>query len=175
MIFESPFPVRSASRLAIQSVYLQDEEQAVAHLLQQVPQDELMQTQIVAQASQLVQQVREQLSEQTGLDAFMREYSLSSQEGVVLMSLAEALLRIPDSETADRLIQEKLAKADWQAHLGHSDSWLVNAATWGLLLTGKWVTVPTKQVGDVTVFLSRLVTRSGEPVIRAAKIGRAHV
>lgn len=168
MIFEKPFPVRSASRVAIQSVYLQDESKAIAYMLQELEQDEATQARVVEQATALIQQVRDQLSDQAGLDAFMREYSLSSQEGVVLMSLAEALLRIPDSDTADRLIQDKLAKADWQAHLGHSGSWLVNTATWGLMLTGRLVDVPSTVTKNVGNFLNRLVVRSGEPVIRAA-------
>ena len=67
-----------------------------------------------------------------GLDAFLHEYALSSPEGVALMCLAEALLRIPDAETVDRLIRDKIAAADWQRHLGHSGSLFVNASTWAL-------------------------------------------
>ena len=69
----------------------------------------------------------------------MREYGLSSEEGVILMCLAEALLRIPDAETADALIAEKIAGGHWEKHRGHSDSLFVNASTWGLMLTGRVV------------------------------------
>src|SRR6266851_5482930 len=72
-----------------------------------------------------------------GLDALLQEYALSSPEGVALMCLAEALLRIPDAETVDRLIRDKIASADWQRHLGHSCSLFVNASTWALMLTGR--------------------------------------
>ena len=71
-----------------------------------------------------------------GVEGLIHEYSLSSQEGVALMCLAEALLRIPDDETRDALIRDKIGGGDWHAHLGHSPSLFVNAATWGLLLTG---------------------------------------
>ena len=74
-----------------------------------------------------------------GLDAFLHEFGLSSKEGVVLMCLAEALLRVPDAETVDRLIKDKIADADWRAHLGHSESLFVNASTWALMLTGRVV------------------------------------
>jgi hypothetical protein len=76
---------------------------------------------------------------QGGIDAFMQEYSLSSEEGVVLMCLAEALLRIPDTETADRLIADKVGGKDWERHLGQSESLFVNASAWGLMLTGRFV------------------------------------
>ena len=71
------------------------------------------------------------------VEAFMREYDLSSEEGVLLMCVAEALLRIPDQGTADKLIRDKLGDADWDAHVGQSTSLLVNASTWGLMLTGR--------------------------------------
>jgi RHH-type proline utilization regulon transcriptional repressor/proline dehydrogenase/delta 1-pyrroline-5-carboxylate dehydrogenase len=74
-----------------------------------------------------------------GLDALLRQYHLASTEGVVLMCLAEALLRIPDAYTADRLIADKLAEGDWERYLGNSESLLVNASTWGLMLTGRLV------------------------------------
>jgi RHH-type proline utilization regulon transcriptional repressor/proline dehydrogenase/delta 1-pyrroline-5-carboxylate dehydrogenase len=94
------------------------------------------------------------------LDAFLQEYRLSSQEGVALMCLAEALLRIPDVATADQLIVEKLGNAHWVDHLRHSDSWLVNASTWGLMLTGRVVRMKGA--------LSGILGRAGEPLIRAA-------
>ena len=83
------------------------------------------------------------------------------------MCLAEALLRIPDADTADRLIADKLGSADWQAHLGSSDSLFVNASTWALLLTGRIVR-PAEVAEAPASFFSRLVERIGEPVVRAA-------
>ncbi|WP_071871744.1 bifunctional proline dehydrogenase/L-glutamate gamma-semialdehyde dehydrogenase PutA [Atopomonas hussainii] len=118
-------------------------------------------------ARQLIEQVRAQDNAVDTLDALLREYSLDTQEGILLMCLAEALLRIPDSATADALIRDKLSTADWNAHLGNSDNLLVNFASWGLLMTGKVVN-PVSGDGKPTSIISRLVQRSGEPVIRAA-------
>ncbi|MBS7811968.1 bifunctional proline dehydrogenase/L-glutamate gamma-semialdehyde dehydrogenase PutA [Roseococcus pinisoli] len=113
----------------------------------------------------LVRQLRGERSRASGVDALMREFSLSSQEGVALMCLAEALLRIPDTENRDRLIRDKLAGADWRAHLGASPSLFVNAASWGLLVTGRLVATNSER--GLSASLSRLVARGGEPLIRA--------
>jgi RHH-type proline utilization regulon transcriptional repressor/proline dehydrogenase/delta 1-pyrroline-5-carboxylate dehydrogenase len=98
------------------------------------------------------------------VEALMREFSLSSQEGVALMCLAEALLRIPDSATRDALIRDKVGAGDWRSHLGHSPSLFVNAATWGLVVTGK-LTATNSEAG-LAAALTRLIGRGGEPVIR---------
>jgi RHH-type proline utilization regulon transcriptional repressor/proline dehydrogenase/delta 1-pyrroline-5-carboxylate dehydrogenase len=119
-------------------------------------------------ARRLVHAARANQHRHHGIDAFMREYGLSSDEGVILMCLAESLLRIPDKETADRLIAEKLAGGQWERHLGHSDSLFVNASTWGLMLTGKLVRLKDARGADPINALKRLVARSGEPVIRQA-------
>ena len=99
-----------------------------------------------------------------GVEGLIHEYSLSSQEGVALMCLAEALLRIPDDETRDALIRDKIGSGDWQAHLGHSPSLFVNAATWGLLLTGKLSSTHSER--GLSAALTRLVAKGGEPLIR---------
>ncbi len=99
-----------------------------------------------------------------GVEGLIQEYSLSSAEGVALMCLAEALLRIPDPETRDALIRDKLAGGDWRAHLGQSPSLFVNAATWGLMVTGRLTAVP--QESGLASALTRLLARGGEPVIR---------
>jgi RHH-type transcriptional regulator, proline utilization regulon repressor / proline dehydrogenase / delta 1-pyrroline-5-carboxylate dehydrogenase len=99
-----------------------------------------------------------------GVEGLIHEYSLSSQEGVALMCLAEALLRIPDNATRDALIRDKIATGDWRSHLGHSPSLFVNAATWGLLITGK-LTATSSEAGLGSA-LTRLIARGGEPVIR---------
>ena len=122
---------------------------------------------IDTRARRLVRAIRRRRKEEPGLESFLQEYRLSSHEGVALMCLAEALLRIPDSETADRLIEEKIGGSAWARHLGQSDSLLVNASTWGLMLTGEVVRLGSAG-GDFTGFLGRLIARSGEPVIREA-------
>ena len=97
------------------------------------------------------------------VDGLVREYDLSTQEGVALMCLAEALLRIPDTATRDALIRDKIGGGDWRRHLGHSPSLFVNAATWGLVVTGALATPGTEGLGAA---LTRLIARGGEPLIR---------
>jgi RHH-type transcriptional regulator, proline utilization regulon repressor / proline dehydrogenase / delta 1-pyrroline-5-carboxylate dehydrogenase len=115
-------------------------------------------------AYRLVVGLRAARSRSGGVNALMKEFALSSQEGVALMCLAEALLRVPDRVTADRLICDKLAHGDWQSHLGHSTSLFVNAATWGLLVTGRLVA--TSSEAGLSNALTRLLARGGEPLIR---------
>jgi RHH-type proline utilization regulon transcriptional repressor/proline dehydrogenase/delta 1-pyrroline-5-carboxylate dehydrogenase len=103
-----------------------------------------------------------------GVDAFMHEYGLTSEEGVILMCLAEALLRIPDKDTADALIAEKIGEGRWEKHLGASDSLFVNASTFGLMLTGRIVRLAEDKGAGPASMLRRLVARSGEPFIRQA-------
>ena len=98
-----------------------------------------MRDRIAERARDLVAEVRRERHGSGGIDAFLHEYALSSQEGVALLCLAEALLRIPDADTIDRLIRDKLARADWARHLGHSESLFVNASTWALMLTGRFL------------------------------------
>ncbi|HTQ35716.1 MAG TPA: bifunctional proline dehydrogenase/L-glutamate gamma-semialdehyde dehydrogenase PutA [Steroidobacteraceae bacterium] len=126
---------------------------------------------VQALAQSLVTTVRAARRSQPGLDAFLQQYSLSSKEGVVLLCLAESLLRIPDAQTADRLIAEKIRAGDWGAHAGESVSLFVNATTWSLMLTGHIVR-PEEQPAEAGRFVQRLVTRLGEPVVRAA-LGQA--
>ena len=120
-----------------------------------------------ALARRLAQTLRDRKSAagREGLvQGLLQEYSLSSQEGVALMCLAEALLRIPDPATRDALIRDKISTGHWQAHLGRSPSLFVNAATWGLLLTGKLVS--THSESGLSSALARLVGKGGEPLIR---------
>ncbi len=119
-------------------------------------------------ARRLVHAARANKGKHAGVDAFMREYGLSSEEGVILMCIAEALLRIPDSDTADELIAEKISGGRWERHLGHSDSLFVNASTWALLLTGRVVKLKDAHGANPIDAVKRLVARSGEPVIRQA-------
>src|SRR5690606_6437797 len=105
----------------------------------------------------LVQRVRARAEDQGAIEAFMREYDLGSEEGVLLMCVAEALLRIPDQDTADRLIRDKLGDADWGSHRGQSESMLVNASTWGLMLTGRMVNLSEETRRDFAGAFRRLV------------------
>ena len=119
---------------------------------------------IVVQATDIVEQIR--ASAHPGLmEVFLAEYGLSTQEGIALMCLAEALLRVPDADTIDALIEDKIAPSDWGKHIGHSTSPLVNASTWALMLTGK--VLKDEKPGLVT-HLRNAVKRLGEPVIRTA-------
>jgi RHH-type proline utilization regulon transcriptional repressor/proline dehydrogenase/delta 1-pyrroline-5-carboxylate dehydrogenase len=99
------------------------------------------------------------------VQSLMQEFALSSEEGVALMCLAEALLRIPDSATRDALIRDKISGGNWQLHTGHSSSLFVNAASWGLVLTGKLVA--THSEGQLLSALTRLIGKQGEPLIRS--------
>ena len=116
----------------------------------------------------LVRGARRRADERPYLDAFLQEFGLSNQEGIALMCLAEALLRIPDDETADRLIAEKIASGHWDAHAGRSGSLFVNASTWGLMLTGKLVDLPRDITSDAGSWLRGLSQRVTEPIVRNA-------
>ena len=166
MTFIDTFPETGALRQAMRRLHLADETEIVGALLDQTTLDDGARMRISRAARALVEAVRGSPASKWGIDAFLQEYALSSREGVVLMCLAEALLRIPDSETADLLIRDKLSEADWQTHLGNSASVLVNASTWGLMLTGRVVRWDDQT--DLGAILRRIVGRSGEPVIRKA-------
>ncbi|GGD51716.1 bifunctional proline dehydrogenase/L-glutamate gamma-semialdehyde dehydrogenase PutA [Pseudoxanthomonas indica] len=161
-------PVPAPLRAAITAAWLRDESEHVHELLAQarLPAEEQARAQLLAE--DLVKRVRARAQNQGAIEAFMRQYDLGSEEGVLLMCVAEALLRIPDQETADKLIRDKLGDADWEKHLGQSDSVLVNASTWGLMLTGKLVNLNDLTRHDVPGAFKRLVGRVGEPVIRLA-------
>jgi RHH-type proline utilization regulon transcriptional repressor/proline dehydrogenase/delta 1-pyrroline-5-carboxylate dehydrogenase len=152
----------------VDQMYHADEAACVRQLLARARFDPEAEDRVNQRACDLVRAVRERRAEQGVMDAFMQEYDLSSEEGVVLMCLAEALLRIPDDETAERLIADKLGDADWEAHLGRSSSVLVNASTWGLMLTGKLVALSESTQKNFRTTLGRLINRSGEPMVRTA-------
>lgn len=152
----------------IDSMYLADEGECMAALLVEAELETATADAVVSRASRWIERVREGTGHQSVMDAFMQEYDLSSEEGVLLMCLAEALLRIPDEATAERLINEKIGQADWASHLGSSGSLLVNASTWGLLLTGRLVRLSRRTTDGVSDAMQRLVARSSEPVIRLA-------
>jgi RHH-type transcriptional regulator, proline utilization regulon repressor / proline dehydrogenase / delta 1-pyrroline-5-carboxylate dehydrogenase len=136
---EQTSPAREPLRAAITAHWLADETPLINRLLSIAGLPQAAAQSTVARAEDWVTRVRAMRDQQSPLDAFMQQYDLSSEEGVLLMCLAEALLRIPDDDTAEKLIADKLAGADWEAHLGRSDSLFVNASTWGLMLTGRIV------------------------------------
>ncbi len=157
-----------ATRAAITHGWIRDESAHVRELLAQAALPEAEREAAQATAADLVRRVRGRARNQGAVEAFMRQYDLGSEEGVLLMCVAEALLRIPDQATADALIRDKLGDANWKRHLGQSDSVLVNASTWGLMLTGKLVDLNDDTKRDAHGAFQRLVGRAGEPVIRLA-------
>jgi len=166
--FPATQPLTSAVGAAFNADFLAPEEAAVRRLCDQARLAPEQQAQVQAHALQLVMGVRGARSGGGGIDALMRQYHLASAEGVILMCLAEALLRIPDAYTADRLIADKLSEGDWESYLGDSDSLLVNASTWGLMLTGRLVEVDRTELGSMRGWFGRLAARISEPVARAA-------
>ena len=143
---------------------LADETGLVRRLVAEAALDDSARAGITAAGADLVSRIR--ASAKPGLmEVFLAEYGLSTDEGIALMCLAEALLRVPDAETMDALIEDKIAPSDWGRHLGKSASSLVNASTWALMLTGR---VLDDTEGGITRHLRAAVKRLGEPVIRTA-------
>ncbi len=154
-------------RAAITAATRRPEPETVAELLPQARQTDQQAAATHALALRVARGVRERTADagRAGLvQSLLQEFALSSQEGVALMCLAEALLRIPDAATRDALIRDKIGSGNWQSHLGSSESLFVNAATWGLLLTGRLVATHS-DVG-LGAALRRIVGRGGEPLIR---------
>jgi RHH-type proline utilization regulon transcriptional repressor/proline dehydrogenase/delta 1-pyrroline-5-carboxylate dehydrogenase len=152
-----------ALRNAITEACLQPEADALQPLLAEAELPPVLNQKIHSHARALVESQRTK-HQAGGIKALIREYSLSSHEGVALMCLAEALLRIPDGATRDALIRDKLSTGDWQAHLGQSQSLFVNAATWGLLVSGR-IVAPASE-GTLGSALARLAAKGGGPLIQ---------
>jgi RHH-type proline utilization regulon transcriptional repressor/proline dehydrogenase/delta 1-pyrroline-5-carboxylate dehydrogenase len=167
-LYRDPADLQTPVGRAINADFLGPEEPIVRRLAAAARLDEAESAEITRTAARLVEAVRAAPASKTGLDAFLRQYDLSSQEGVILMCLAEALLRIPDDETADRLIADKLRAGDWASHLGDSQSLFVNASTWGLMLTGRIVRLDPGDVAAPAGAMSRVAGRIGEPLVRTA-------
>jgi RHH-type proline utilization regulon transcriptional repressor/proline dehydrogenase/delta 1-pyrroline-5-carboxylate dehydrogenase len=154
-------------RAVINDAYRMDELTLVTELLEKAA---LSSQQVIAirdQATVFISQVRAERKKTTGIDSFLTQYSLSSDEGIALMCLAEALLRVPDNATIDRLIKDKLTSADWKVHRGQSESFFVNATTWALMLSGK-VLSPERADTVLSKALFKLINRSGEGMVRKA-------
>ena len=152
-------------RTRIRSLHMADETTVVTALAEKHGLAEKVRAQVCDNAADLVRRIR-QAGNPGLMEVFLAEYGLSTDEGVALMSLAEALLRVPDAQTIDELIEDKIAPSSWGEHLGKSSSSLVNASTWALMLTGK-VLSETDNDGIANT-LHSAVRRLGEPVIRAA-------
>ena len=155
-------------RTALRLAYRMDEEACVAERLLQAAPAAQVHPQARAIAARLVQGARDHKA--SGLDAFLQAYGLGTDEGIALMCLAEALLRVPDAATADALIHDKLAGIDWGEHVGESSSTFVNAATFSLMLTGQVLHQRRAEAAGLGASLKRAVGRLGEPVIRQATL-----
>ena len=162
-MFNFAFPEQTALRQAVTDAYRRDEIEAVQDMLQRAQMSDEERQAASELARRLVTQVRASRTKASGVDALMHEFSLSSDEGIALMCLAEALLRIPDNATRDRLIADKISEGNWKSHLNNSPSLFVNAAAWGLLITGKLTATNDKQMSSA---LSRLISKGGAPLIR---------
>ena len=154
---------RTPLRAAITAAWRRPEPECLPPLIEQAKLTPARTARARALATRLVEALREK-TPSGGVEGLIHEYALSSQEGVALMCLAEALLRIPDDDTRDALIRDKIGGGDWRAHLGHSPSLFVNAATWGLMLTGRLTATSSEQ--GLSAALVRLIGRGGEPLIR---------
>ncbi|MCW0235792.1 MAG: trifunctional transcriptional regulator/proline dehydrogenase/L-glutamate gamma-semialdehyde dehydrogenase [Ferrovibrio sp.] len=154
---------QSVLRAKITAAYRRPEPECLPLLIAEASLPRPVTTAARDLARKLVETLRAK-SQSGGVEGLIHEYSLSSQEGVALMCLAEALLRIPDRATRDALIRDKIGVGDWEAHLGHSPSLFVNAATWGLLITGRLTS--TSSGRSLSGALTKLIARGGEPLIR---------
>lgn len=152
----------------ISPLYMVDESQWLEQLLPLATPTEDEKSAITTQTTHLIEAIRADKKSIQMIDALLLEYSLDTQEGILLMCLAEALMRIPDAATADSLIKDKLSVADWKSHLKNSDSVFVNASTWGLMLTGKVVGLGEQGTQSPGQAVNRLVNKFSEPVIRKA-------
>lgn len=168
MLFDGNLTTNCPIRQKIRDYYRIDENVAVNNILPDAEVNVGARSRAWDRARRMVLRIRQEQEGHGGVDALLNEYSLSSAEGVVLMCLAEALLRVPDKQTQEELIRDKLSKGQWAPHLGNSDSLFVNASSWGLLLTGNMVNYADKRKQDQFGLLKKTIGRLGEPVIRKA-------
>ncbi|WP_448248003.1 bifunctional proline dehydrogenase/L-glutamate gamma-semialdehyde dehydrogenase PutA [Thalassotalea agariperforans] len=166
MLFNDSFSTDCPIRQKIRDFYRIDENIAVDHILPLAEVNVSARSRAWERARKMVLKIRHDQIDNGAIDALLNEYSLSSEEGVVLMCLAEALLRVPDKETQDILIRDKISQGQWSTHLGSSESLFVNASSWGLLITGAMVNYADKRKQDSFGLLKKTIGRLGEPVIR---------
>ena len=155
-------------RQKIREFYRISESEAIDHILPEAEVNMAARSRAWERARTMVLQIRREQEGHGGVDALLNEFSLSTSEGIVLMCLAEALLRVPDKHTQEELIRDKLSKGEWTPHLGNSDSLFVNASAWGLLFTGNMVNYADKRKSEQFGLLKKTMGRLGEPVIRRA-------
>lgn len=145
-----------------------EEHAFVAELLNEEPLTPQQRRATEDSARSLVAACRKDTRSRTLLDSFLQEFGLSNKEGIALMCLAEALLRVPDKTTADRLIAEKIASGNWRSHSGNSGSVFVNSATWGMILTGKLIRLDDEITQQTGTWLNTLSSKLSEPIVRRA-------
>jgi len=166
MLFTDSLITDCPIRQKIRDFYRIDENIAVEHILPFAEVNVSARSRAWERARKMVLKIRQDQEGNGAIDALLNEYSLSSEEGVVLMCLAEALLRVPDKHTQDVLIRDKISQGQWSSHLGASESLFVNASSWGLLITGAMVGYADKRHQDKFSLLQKTIGRLGEPVIR---------
>ncbi|OZA92986.1 MAG: bifunctional proline dehydrogenase/L-glutamate gamma-semialdehyde dehydrogenase, partial [Erythrobacter sp. 34-65-8] len=169
LVEESPMPSPAPlDRQTLRLAYRQEEQACLTERLRQAAPASAVHAEAAATASRLIAGARQRKA--SGLDAFLQQFGLDTEEGIALMCLAEALLRVPDAATADALIRDKLGPIDWSEHLGESGSTFVNAATFSLMLTGEVLERPEDHQRGMGAALRRAIGRVGEPVIRTATL-----
>ena len=166
MLFTDSLITDCPIREQIRKFYRIDENAAIEHILPIAEVNVAARSRAWERARKMVLKIRQDQTGNSAIDSLLNEYSLSSEEGVVLMCLAEALLRVPDKHTQDALIRDKISQGKWSKHLGASDSLFVNASAWGLLVTGSMVNYSDKRNKEQLGLLKKIIGRLGEPVIR---------
>ena len=167
MALDNPSPA-TISRKDVREAYRAEENALVLRRMEQASGASAVHLKAAALAAKLIEGARARKA--SGLDAFLQQYGLATEEGIALMCLAEALLRVPDAATADALIRDKIGDIDWSEHLGASSSTFVNAATFSLMLTGEVLERPEAHQRGMGTTLKRAIGRLGEPVIRKATL-----
>ncbi len=164
----TPNALRDGHRAAIRALYRAPDDVALSPLIAaaELPPD--LAAKVDASARSLVRQARAAHRPGADVTDFLKEFGLGTPEGIALLCLAEALLRIPDSATADALIDDRITPADWHSHVGQADSLAVNASAWAFMLTGRVLSLDDRERSGVTGAIGRVVSRLGEPVIRTA-------
>ena len=168
MALNDPVRLSPISRQAVREAYREEENACVARRMEQASSSAAKHAEAAELAGRLIEGARSRKA--SGIDAFLHQYGLATEEGVALMCLAEALLRVPDAATADALIRDKIGDIDWSDHVGESSSTFVNAATFSLMLTGEVLERPEEARKGMGSTLKRAVNRLGEPVIRKATL-----
>lgn len=158
----------TAQRAAVRALLYAGEADVAVGLLERQGTPKAARTRIAAQAREIVACARTRRAERGVLEIFLQEFGLSTDEGIALLSLAEALLRVPDSDTADNLIAEKIHSGSWERHQAQSDSALVNLSTRALMLTSSIVDLDVQFSSTTRGALHSLLNRLSEPVVRIA-------